>query len=112
MYQYGYKLEKALDILDQSQGLEMLQDAEDGSFYLLKFDLLFELERYDEALVILNKIDSEEQNVLIEVLVRRGDVCAKLLQKEKSMRFWMDARTMGGNSKKLIEKIETGRYVE
>jgi hypothetical protein len=39
-------------------------------------------------------------------------VCAKLLQKEKSMRFWMDARTMGGNSKKLIEKIETGRYVE
>jgi tetratricopeptide (TPR) repeat protein len=112
MYQYGYKLEKALDILDQSQGLEMLQDAEDGSFYLLKFDLLFELERYDEALVFLNKIDSEEQNVLIEVLVRRGDVCAKLLQKEKSMRFWMDARTMGGNSKKLIEKIETGRYVE
>ena len=112
MYQYGFKLEKALEILDGSEGLELLYGADDASFYLLKFDLLFELQRYDKALKTLNKINSKEQSMLIDILIRRGDVAAKLLQREDSLRFWKEAQAMGASSEKLVKKIETGRYVE
>lgn len=112
MYQYGFKLEKALEVLENAEGLEMLHGAKDGSFHLLKADLLFELERYEEVLNTLKNIEPESQNVVIEVLVRKGDVHAKLFQQEKSLRFWKEAQALGGNSQKLIEKIETGRYVE
>ena len=112
MYQYGFKLEKALEILEGSEGLEMLYGADDASFYLLKFDLLFELQRYDKALKTLNKINSKEQSMLIDILIRRGDVAAKLLQREDSLRFWKEAQMLGADSQNLIEKIETGRYVE
>ena len=112
MYQYGFRLEKALEVLDKSKGLEMLHGAEDGSFHLLKADLLFELERYEEALNVLNNIESESQNVTIEVLIRKGDAYAKLLKREKSLRYWKEAQMLGADSQKLIEKIETGHYVE
>ena len=36
MYQYGFRLEKALEVLENAEGLEMLHGAEDGSFHLLK----------------------------------------------------------------------------
>ena len=112
MYQYGFRLEKALEVLENAEGLEMLHGAEDGSFHLLKADLLFELKRYDDALKTLNKIESEAQKVVIEVLVRKGDAYAKLLQREKSLRYWKEAQLLGADSEKLIEKIERGRYVE
>ena len=112
MYQYGFQLEKALEVLDKSEGLEMLHGVEDGSFHLLKADLLFELERYEEALNILNNIEPESQNVTIEVLIRKGDAYAKLLKREKSLRYWKEAQILGADSQKLIEKIETGHYVE
>ena len=112
MYQYGFRIAKALEVLENAEGLEMLYGAEDGSFHLLKADLLFELQRYDDALKTLNKIESEAQNVVIEILVRKGDVYAKLLQQEKSLRYWKEAQMLGADSQKLIEKIETGRYVE
>ena len=112
MYQYGFRIAKALEVLENAEGLEMLYGAEDGSFHLLKADLLFELQRYDDALKTLNKIEPEAQNVVIEILVRKGDVYAKLLQQEKSLRYWKEAQMLGADSQKLIEKIETGRYVE
>ncbi len=112
MYQYGFRLEKALEVLESSEGLELLYGADDASFLLLKFDVLFELQRYDEALKTLNEIDSEEQSILIDILIRRGDLAAKLLRKEDSLHYWKEARSMGASSEKLIEKIETGRYVE
>ena len=112
MYQYGFKLEKALEILEDSEGLELLYGADDASFYLLKFDLLFELQLYDKALRTLNEIDSKEQSMLIDILIRRGDVAAKLLKREDSLRFWKEAQMLGADSQNLIEKIETGRYVE
>ena len=88
MYEYGFRLEKALEVLENSEGLELLYGADDASFHLLKFDLLFELQRYDEALKTLNEIDSEEQSLLIDILIRRGDAAAKLLRKEDSLRYW------------------------
>ena len=112
MYQRRFKLEEALLLLEASQGLEQLHGVEDDSFYLLKADLLFDLERYDEAFIILNKIDVEETNRIIEVLIRKGDACAKLMQQEKALHYWRQARQLGGEARKLIEKIETGRYVE
>ena len=112
MYQYGFQLEKALEVLEKSEGLEMLHGAEDASFHLLKADLLFELERYEEALNTLNNIEPESQNVTIEVLIRKGDAYAKLLKREKSLRYWKEAQMLGADSQKLSEKIETGHYVE
>ena len=112
MYQRRFKLEEALLLLEASEGFEQLHGVEDDSFYLLKADLLFDLERYDEAFYILNKIDVEETNMIIEVLTRKGDVCAKLMQHEKALHYWRQARQLGGEARKLIEKIETGRYVE
>ena len=112
MYQRRFKLEEALLLLGASEGFEQLHGVEDDSFYLLKADLLFDLERYDEAFYILNKIDVEETNMIIEVLTRKGDVCAKLMQHEKALYYWRQARQLGGEARKLIEKIETGRYVE
>ena len=112
MYQRRFKLEEALLLLEASEGFEQLHGVEDDSFYLLKADLLFDLERYDEAFYILNKIDVEETNMIIEVLTRKGDVCAKLMQHEKALYYWRQARQLGGEARKLIEKIETGRYVE
>ena len=112
MYEYGYQIEKALVLLENSKELEILHGAQDASFHLLKADLLFELERYEEVLNILNNIESESQNVVVDVLVRKGDAYAKMLQLEKSLRYWKEAHLLGGDSEKLIEKIETGRYVE
>lgn len=112
MYHYGFRLEKALEILENTEGLEILYEDNDVSFYLLKADLFFELERYKEALNILNNIESESEKVNTEVLIRKGDAYAKLLQREKSMRYWREAQKLGSDSKKLIEKIEKGRYVE
>ena len=85
---------------------------EDDSFYLLKADLLFALARYEEALNTLNEIDTEAKNMIIDVLIRKGDASAKLMQQEKALRYWKEAQQLGGSSRKLIEKIETGRYVE
>ena len=73
---------------------------------------MFELERYEEALNVLNKIESESQNVTIKVLIRKGDAYAKLLKQEKSLRCWKEAQMLGADSQNLLEKIETGHYVE
>ena len=112
MYQRGFKLEEALVLLEASEGLEQLHGVEDDSFYLLKADLLFALARYEEALNTLNEIDTEAKNMIIDVLIRKGDASAKLMQQEKALRYWKEAQQLGGSSRKLIEKIETGRYVE
>lgn len=109
LYEKRYKLEKALEVLETS----LLTLAEkDNMFLLLQTDILFELNEYDKAMFVLNTIQSNEKDILIDVLERKGDLFFKQNKNTEAMISWKQSKAAGGDSKKLFDKIKTGLYVE
>jgi len=75
--------------------------------------VLFRLEKYNEALMAIQKaIDNETESVTGEVWEHYGDILYKNAYPEKSLEMWKKAVDAGGASELISEKIRTGKINE
>lgn len=109
LYEKKFKLGKALEIIDL---LIMNSQQKEANVMVLKSDILFELERFDEVLLVLAEISIDNQKFKAGILERKGDVFAKQLKYVDAICHWKESKKLGGDGKDLLEKIKTGRYVE
>ena len=109
LYEKKFKLGKALEIIDL---LIMNSQQKEANVMVLKSDILFELERFDEVLLVLAEISIDNQKFKAGILERKGDVFAKQLKYVDAIWHWKESKKLGGDGKDLLEKIKTGRYVE
>ena len=79
---------------------------------LLKADLFFLQERYNEALELLGVLESEDNFLKSGILERRGDVLSMLENNVKAVILWNKALELDKGSASLKKKIKKGQYVE
>ena len=77
---------------------------------LLKGDIYFKKEDFEEALVVFNKLRVDYENPL--VYERIGDVKAKLNNLKEALEFWKEAQKLGLTNEIKKKKIENEAYFE
>jgi len=88
------------------------QNPKQVTFELLKADLFFIQERYNEALELLGVLESEDNFLKSGILERRGDVLSMLENNVKAVILWNKALELDKGSASLKKKIKKGQYVE
>ena len=77
---------------------------------LLKGDIYFKKEDFEEALVVFNKLRVDYENPL--VYERIGDVKAKLNNLKEALEFWKEAQKLGLTNAILQKKIPIGATID
>ncbi len=100
-------LTKALDISKQLIGIDPTSYS---SIYTRGF-VLFKAKEFEEARSIIEgKIKDSESGITGKVLELYGDVLFKLDLTELALEQWQKAKSLGGTSDKIDQKIETKQY--
>ena len=90
----------------------MKQNPKQVTFELLKADLFFIQERYNEALEVLSVLESDDPFLSSGILERTGDVMSMLKNNAEAVILWEKALNLDKGSLSLKKKIKTGGYVE
>ena len=109
LYENKHELNEAIKILDDAL---LNQNPKQLTFMLLKADLFFLQERYNEALELLGVLESEDAFLKSGILERRGDVLSMLENNVKAVILWKKAFELDKGSASLKKKIKKGQYVE
>jgi len=109
LYENKYELNKAIKILDDAL---LKQIPKQVTFELLKADLFFIQERYNEALEVLSVLESDDPFLSSGILERTGDVMSMLKNNAEAVILWEKALNLDKGSLSLKKKIKTGGYVE
>ena len=107
LYEYNKDLDLAIEFLDE---MLLTDKTENFEVLLLKGDIYFKKEDFEEALVVFNKLRVDYENPL--VYERIGDVKAKLNNLKEALEFWKEAQKLGLTNAILQKKIENEAYFE
>jgi tetratricopeptide (TPR) repeat protein len=107
LYEYKKDLDLAIEFLDE---MLLTDKTENFEVLLLKGDIYFKKEDFEEALVVFNKLRVDYENPL--VYERIGDVKAKLNNLKEALEFWKEAQKLGLTNAILQKKIENEAYFE
>jgi Tfp pilus assembly protein PilF len=113
-YSYYLSLERReLDKAEQMSGITIKAEPMNPTYLDTYGWVLFEQGSYIMAKIYIEKaIEYSKEEPSAEVLEHYGDVLFKTGDREKAQEQWKKAKELGGSSKELDEKIETGRLVE
>ena len=109
LYENKHELNEAIKILDDAL---LNQNPKQLTFELLKADLFFVQERYNEALELLSVLESEDAFLKSGVFERQGDALSMLKNNIKAVILWEKALELNKGSASLKKKIKKGQYVE
>ena len=104
----GEKLEKA-DWMSK-KAIEL--DPENSSNLDTRAWVLYKMERYEAALIYIEKAASIDKTQSVELLEHYGDILYKLGEKNKAVKKWKKARDLGGGSEYLEQKINEKKIIE
>lgn len=111
---YAYRLALAKVDLDRASLLidEVLkEDGEVAHFIDTKGFVLFQLGKYQDALILFEKAYKLKPSDKI-IVEHMGDGNVKMGEKEKAVEFWRKAKELGSTNKNLDKKIEKKEYYE
>jgi tetratricopeptide (TPR) repeat protein len=112
---YAYYLSLRGEKLDQADKMSKKAvelDVDNSSNMDSRAWVLYKLERYDEALIWIEKayeIDGKENAELNE---HYGDILFKMGNKKKAIKYWKRAKDLGGESEFLEKKISEKKLFE
>lgn len=112
---YAYYLSLRGEKLDQADKMSKKAvelDVDNSSNMDTRAWVLYKLERYEEALIWIEKayeIDGKENAELNE---HYGDILFKMGNKKKAIKYWKKAKDLGGESEFLEKKISEKKLVE
>ena len=108
LYEYNRDLEMAIEFLNE---MLLTSNSENFDVLLLKGDIYFRKENFQEALSVFDKlkIDYNDNPMVYE---RIGDVKAKLNNLKEALEFWKEAQKLGSTNELLQKKIENEAYFE
>lgn len=104
----GVKLERA-DLMSK-KAVEL--DPENSSNIDTRAWVLYKLQRYEEALVWIEKAYDIDGDQNAELMEHYGDILYKLGEKKRALKFWKKARELGDGSNFLERKIKDKKLYE
>lgn len=100
-------LPKALEMSTKAVDLE----PNNSTYIDTKGWVLFQMERYEEAKEVLRNAISKSGSSSAVITEHYADALFMTGNKESAIIYWIKARELGGESEKLIKKIETKSYI-
>ena len=74
--------------------------------------ILFRLEKYEQALIWINKAVNHGGSNNSVIIEHKGDILFKVGAIDEAVEFWNMSKNLGNNSEILIKKIEDRQYYE
>jgi tetratricopeptide (TPR) repeat protein len=100
-------LNKALEMSSLAVELE----PNNSTYIDTKGWVLFQMERYEEARDVLRNAISKSGSTSAVITEHYADALFKTGNKDNALIYWNKARELGGDSEKLLKKIETKSFI-